>query len=337
VCQAESALERFVSVTVSFHRFVHPMPNRVAGLAHGKLVPMKFDLILTNPPFQDVERRNTTPHKLWIEFTRAVFDRFLEDGGALCQVSPASFGSPSNKVLDLMKEHRTDYVRFDTEEHFPSVGSTFADYLIFKVSNTNQSTSFLKNGEIFDVQLNSELFYLPNDLGAESLSIHRKVVFEPKSKLCVKRDYVTCHNILLRRSDTLSKVRTSRHIYPIFHTNRQVWFSSVRQEWASEKKVMWTRSGYTKPFFDDGTLGGTDMVYYVVVFTDEAGRSLEHNLNTALLRYIYQTARWSGFGNEKVFAALPSLPMDRCLSDEEMFSLFHLTNEEIAHVQRAVG
>jgi hypothetical protein len=298
---------------------------------------MKFDLILTNPPFQDAERRNTTPHKLWIDFTRAVFDRFLDDGGALCQVSPASFGSPSNRVLDLMKEHRTYYVRFDTGEHFPSVGSTFADYLIFKVPNAGQPTRFIENGETFDIQLDSELFYLPNDLGPEALSIHRKVIFHPKEKLRVERDYVTCHNILLRRSNTLSKARTSEHIYPVFHTNRQVWFSSVRQGWASEKKVMWTRSGYTKPFFDDGTLGGTDMVYYVVVPDDEAGRSLEHNMNAALLRYIYRTARWSGFGNEKVFAALPLLPMDRCLSDEDMFALFHLTNEEIAHVRQAVG
>jgi hypothetical protein len=298
---------------------------------------MKFDVILTNPPFQDNERRNTTPHKLWIDFTRAVFDRFLADGGALCQVSPASFGSPSNKVLDLMKGHQTVHVRFDTGDHFPTVASTFADYLIYKRPSNGEATTFIENGKCFDVLLDRELFYLPNDLGPEALSIHRKVIFHPTEKLTVERDYVTCHNILLRRSDSLSKVKTEKHIHPIFHTNRQIWFSSLRQPWASQQKVMWTRSGYTKPFYDAGTLGGTDMVYFVLVDSEEAGRALEHNLNTTLMRYVYQTARWSGFGNEKVFAALPSLPTDRQLSDEDMFDLFRLTTKEVDHVRRTVG
>ena len=298
---------------------------------------MKFDVILTNPPFQDTERRNTTPHKLWIDFTRVVFDRFLADGGALCQVSPASFGSPSNKVLDLMKDHETAHVRFDTGAHFPTVASTFADYLIYKRSNSGTATRFIERGESFDVLLDQELFYLPNDLGPDALSIHRKVIFHPTHKLRVERDYVTCHNILLRRSDTLSKVETERHVHPVFHTNRQIWFSSVQQEWATKKKVLWTRSGYTKPFYDPGTLGGTDMVYFVVVDSDDAGEALEHNLNAIVMRYVYQTARWSGFGNEKVFAGLPDLPTDRKLSDDEMFDMFRLTKKEVSHVLRAVG
>lgn len=298
---------------------------------------MKFDVILTNPPFQDTERRNTTPHKLWIDFTRVVFDRFLADDGALCQVSPASFGSPSNKVLDLMKGHETAHVRFDTGAHFPTVASTFADYLIYKRPSRRTPTRFIEQGQSFDVLLDRELFYLPNDLGPEALSIHRKVIFHPKEKLRVERDYVTCHNVLLRRSDTLSKVETERHVHPVFHTNRQVWFSSVQQEWATKKKVLWTRSGYTKPFYDPGTLGGTDMVYFVVVDSDEAGKALEHNLNTAVMRYLYQTARWSGFGNEKVFTAFPDLPADRKLSDNEMFEMFRLSKKEVSYVLRAVG
>lgn len=297
---------------------------------------MKFDVILTNPPFQDTERRNTTPHKLWIDFTRAIFERYLADGGALSQVSPASFGSPSNKVLALMKDHETVQVRFDTGEHFPMIGSTFADYLIYKRPNSGASTRFVEKGKVFEVLLDQELFYLPNDLGPEALSIHRKVVFHPAEKLSVSRDYVACHNVLLRKSDTLSKVRTEKHVFPVFHTNRQTWYSSIRQDWADKKKVMWTRSGYTRPFYDPGTLGGTDMVYFVTVESESAGRTLEHNLNSLLMRYVYKTARWSGFGNEKVFASLPCLPTDRNLTDQEMFRLFHLTKEEVDYVHRAM-
>lgn len=298
---------------------------------------MKFDVILTNPPFQDTEKRNSTPHKLWIDFTRAVFGRFLTEGGALCQVSPASFGSPSSKVLDLMKQNHTARVRFDTGEHFPEVASTFSDYLIYKAPNDGSTEFVIRGKDGFSFRLDDEVFYLPNDLGPEALAVHRRVIFHPREKLAVEKDYVTCHNILLKRSKTLSKERTDDHLYPVFHTNRQVWFSSIRQQWADTQKVMWTRSGYTRPFYDPGELGGTDMVYFVRVESGEQGEALAHNLNTMLFQYIFRTAKWSGFGNEKVFAALPNITDLPAMTNDEMFAHFELTVEEEAHVRATMG
>jgi hypothetical protein len=299
---------------------------------------VKFDVILTNPPFQDTTRRGKTPHKLWIDFTRAVFDRLLVDGGLLCQVSPGSFRSPNSVVLDLMKQHRTTLVRFDTEDHFPTVASTFADYAIVKLPNDGETTRVVIDGRKFDMVLDDEVFYLPNDLTDEGLGIHRKVIFHPKAKLPVEWDYVTCHNIRLKDPDTtLSRTRTAKHVNRVFHTNAQFWWTSLLQDFAGKRKVMWTRSGYTKPFYDPGTMGGTDMVYYVLVESDSEGLALAHNLNLALMRYIYKTAKWSGFGNERVFAALPNLPRDGKLTDAELFALFSLTTAEVAHVRKSVG
>jgi hypothetical protein len=299
---------------------------------------VKFDTILTNPPFQDTTRRGKTPHKLWIDFTRAVFDRLLADGGLLCQVSPGSFRSPNSVVLDLMKQHRTTLVRFDTKDHFPTVGSTFADYAIWKEPNPRSPTRIEIDGRTLDIVLDDEVFYLPNDLTAEGLSVHRKVIFHPREKLAVQWDYVTCHNIRMKEpTPSLSRTRTERHVFKVFHTNTQYWWSAVEQDFARRRKVMWTRSGYTKPFYDPGTMGGTDMAYYVLVDTDDEGRALAHNLNLALMRYIYATAKWSGFGNERVFAALPDLPRDRKLTDDELFARFGLTDVEVMHVRRLVG
>ena len=50
------------------------------------------------------------------------------------------------------------------------------------------------------------------------------------------------------------------------------------------------------------------------------------------MQYILKTAKWSGFGNEKVFTSLPNLPRDKKLSDEDIFNLFDLTEEEISYV-----
>ncbi len=301
-------------------------------------LPRKFDVILTNPPFQDSVQRGKTPHKLWIDFTRAVFARFLADGGLVCQVSPSSYGSPCNEVLSLMKQNETLLLRHDTNTHFPGVASSFSDYIIRKTPNSGVPTRIIVGGTEDSVVLDQNLFYIPNDLVACAIAVHRKVVFDKtRPRLRVEKDYITCHNSLLKRSDTLSHTRTERHCFPVFHTNRQIWWSSVRQPWADSPKVMWTRSGYTKPFFDNGRYGGTDMAYFVQVRNPTEGEILAHNLNLELMRYIYRTARWSGFGNERVFAALPDLPRDKRLTDEDAFALFSLTDKEVHYVRAALG
>jgi hypothetical protein len=302
---------------------------------------MQFDLVLTNPPFQDREKRKKTPHKLWIDFTLTMFANLLKEGGHLVQVSPASFASPSNKVLQLMKANTTRIVRFGTEHHFPNVGSSFSDYWIQKMSQANRKpvkTKFVIDGRNLSERLDAQVLYLPNVLSENSLSIHRKVMFETFEKLNVEWDYVGAHNI--RRYDdspSLVEEESPHHKFPVFHTNRQIWWSSSRQDWASSNKVMWTRSGYTKPFFDPGTMGGTDMVYFVRTNTMSQGENLAHNLNSTLFRYIFKTAKWSGFGNELVFRNLPALPVDLKLNDADIYSLFRLTRDEVKEIEREMG
>jgi hypothetical protein len=217
------------------------------------------------------------------------------------------------------------------------VGSTFADYMIRNQLNDGK-TEIVTDVGTFYHKIDKSTFYLPIDVCKESLSIHRKVVFDTTDKLDVRYDYVTCHYVnLLRNTGILSKTQEDEYVHPILHTNKQIWYSKIRQDWANKKKVMWSRSGYTKPFYDEGELGGTDMTYYVLVSSDECGYNLSYNLNSKLMRYILTTAKWSGFGNEKVFCKLPNLPTDHKMYDSEMYMFFGLTEEEREYVEQYVG
>jgi len=295
---------------------------------------LQFDVVATNPPFQDSTNRKKTQHKLWINFTRETFSKWLKPNGLLLQVSPSSFLSPSSKVLKLFQDHIVEFLRLDIEDYFPNVNSTFAYYSVINSKTDGEKTKIVNDRGVFKKKIDSNIFYLPNDFCEESLSIHSKVIFNRENRLEVLYDYVTCHNVLIHRNDTISKTETDKHIYPIYHTNKQVWYSQVRQKWADKKKVMWTRSGYTKPFYDNGRYGGTDMIYYVLVDSESDGLNLLHNLQSKLMQYILKTAKWSGFGNEKVFQSLPNLPRDRKLCDLEISNLFDLTLDEINYVEK---
>ena len=293
---------------------------------------MKFDLILTNPPFQDTLNRGKTPHKLWIDFTKLEIEKLLVQDGYLYQVSPSSFQSPSNKVFEYFKKYQFLILDLTTGVYFPDIASSFSHYLIRKRPSAEFRTEVRVDKGTEKFSFNREMDYLPNDLCEISFAIHCKVIFgNTRPRLGVRWDYVTCHNILIHKSDSLSKTQTEKHKFPVLHTNRQTWWSSIRQDWAGEKKVMWSRSGYFQPFYDAGVLGGTDMVYFVVVKSERAGRNLEANLNSKLVKYLMKTAKWSGFGNEKVFAKIPLLP-NRKMTEREIRDFFELSEEECKYI-----
>lgn len=79
------------------------------------------------------------------------------------------------------------------------------------------------------------------------------------------------------------------------------------------------------------------MVYFVRVGSRDEGQTLAHNMNLKLMTYVYRTARWSGFGNERVFAGLPNLPRSRKLTDTGLYRLFKLDAGEVRYVEEAVG
>jgi len=291
-----------------------------------------FDVIASNPPFQDRQKRNTTPHKVWIDFTKKAMGS-LNEGGKLLWITPQSWCSPSSKILKYFKKYKVHYVDLDTGTSFPDIGSTFSDYLIENTPDRSFSSTVTKNSSSFGISFDDDTFYLPNDLCQEAYEIHKKVIFEPSEKLDVKYDYVTCHNIILKKGNSLSKrFMLPDHINPVFHTNRQVWYSSRRQSFAAQPKVMWTRSGYTHPFLDLGIHGGTDMCYYVTVENEEEGRHLLHNLSSNLFKYIFATGRWSGFGNEKVFKSLPNILRDASYSLEELCGQYGLSKHHVDYI-----
>lgn len=303
---------------------------------------MTFRNIVGNPPFQDIVNRGKTQHKLWIDFT-VDSEESLPDGGRLGWVCPRSFSSPGNVVLGYIKKYKPSVISFRTNEEFEkmgnNVGISMCHFFLSKSDKKTQTKIITSDGDFY-FTFDDSVVYLPNDFCEMSMSIHHKVMFSPLDKLNVEHDYVTCHNVLLKKIPgtkcPISKTKTKKHIYPILHTNPQTWYSSIRQTFADKKKVLWSRSGTTLPFYDNCEKGGTDMCYFILVDSDEAGRNLAHNLNLHIFRYIFKTAKWSGFGNEKVFALLPKLP-NKPLTDEEAFSLFGLTKEEIDYVKTICG
>lgn len=294
--------------------------------------------VVGNPPFMDVTKRGKTQHKLWIDFTKKMFHEILPQDGQLGWVTPSSFLSPSNKIFSIFKENNTVFVSFDTNEYFKKEnnepGIAMAHYVIEK-NTKSKKARITKDSNDFEMVIDENTLYLPNDVNKNSISIHQKTLLAKRPTYKTECDYVTCHNVQLSRVKVdcpISKTKTERHVYPIMHTNPQTWYSAIKQDCFEKKKVMWTRSGNTIPTYNGGDLGITDMCYYIEVTDEAQGKRLENNLNLNLFKYLFRTAKWSGFGNEKIFNMIPVVP-DVTLTDQELYDHFGLCTEEIQYIE----
>ena len=124
--------------------------------------------------------------------------------------------------------------------------------------------------------------------------------------------------------------------YKTHHTNAQTKFSRLKSKDFDKKKIVWSLSGYFKPFYDPGTIGTTEVCQYIVVNSDKEGTNTLSYLNSKLYRYIISTGKWSGFLNGRVIEGLPKLP-NKKYTDQDLYVLFNLTEEEIKTIEDAIS
>ena len=338
---------------------------------------MYFDVIFGNPPFQKTDTRKKTQHKLWIDFTVKSVNDWLAPGGHLSWITPSSWSSPSNKVLSVFKDNDVMSIDLDTKKHFPDMGSTFSNYHIVKSNNDietavtkdgKQFKFFFNNSLMYvpsdvckeSLAIHKKVMFDAKktlDVKYDYVTCHnviRHAHAKNQKKIDAKLDSIkgcddaehackifdSVKSLISKKKTikvTVSKTETTKHVYPLLHTNRQIWYSSIKQDFHDKRKVMWSRSGYTKPFYDDGNLGCTDMGYYILVNSRTEGENLAHNLNLRLFKYVLKTAKWSGFGNELVFTNMPKIPTTKKFTNQEMYNMFNITNSEIEYIESVLN
>ena len=288
--------------------------------------PMKFDVIVGNPPYQGSNDKGTNQpksHNLWSKFvTKAI--TLAKMDGYVAFVTPDSWMSPNSNILDSFKKNSMLWINTDVSKYF-SVGSSFTAWVLQK----NQD---IKNVQIDGVTVNLDnLNYLPRDF-SNTYSIHDKVVNSSFLKLDILFDS-TCHSD--HKNKKVSKERSEAFPYEIYHTNAQMRYSSVKSRHFDDKKIIWTLSGYFKPFYNEGNLGTTEVCQYVLVSSKQEADEILSFLNSKLYRTIITTGKWSGFLNGNVIKGLPKL-QNKIWTDSELYKLFNLTEEEINYIESNV-
>ena len=179
-----------------------PKDKNVFKFLEEKLKGMKFDIVLTNPPYQwasdDDSGRDTKNNRenLWTRGVTMSFERLSKDNGYVAMVTPpswrtASYDYGNTSILrDYFRPNNVITINLDEcKKHF-KVGSDFS-YWIVEKGTTGKKTELVTLAGATKVNLNSGTFDygLPRDYENDVIELVGEFLSDDREKINLSKQY----------------------------------------------------------------------------------------------------------------------------------------------------
>jgi hypothetical protein len=314
----------------------------------------RFDIIIGNPPYQAVTKNAISIGAGNNLYTKFIYyaDMILNKNGYLLFITPPTFfsiGKSNNIYLrkEVFNNYYYHFINLEECAKYFNVGSKFIYYLIQKNNKKNKNVEIIckYNNNIYNTKLNQSLLirdYLPYLLTYKALNILDKVKNNYNDKLSIlnysvmnKKKIFILNKIKEETNEEYKKKAfLNNFIYPIQVTGSQVVYSSKKCIYQNDKKIIMSRSGYLKPFYDDGEIGvGSDSLFIIIKDENEGNKILKL-LNSKLYIFYIKINKWSGFHHKKVLQDLPNVIYDLDdINDNNIYKYFKITKEEIQFIE----
>jgi hypothetical protein len=303
---------------------------------------MKFDCLLTNPPYQDsshTEKKNTLWRK-WILFN----EKIINDEGILSLVIPSSWmGSPPVLKESFLENKKIKYNllyinRDECKKHFPGIGSTFSYFIMEKKKYENKTSILSKNidgtiGVVNNLNLNDCIVdVFPRDLSDLGLSIISKTLNDSMEKLGVINNTYN-HSV---HKTKWRLVENDEFCYPIQNTpSKLYWYNYPHPHQGINKLLIPTTTYYRNQMVT--TNGITQSFCYFLIDENMDSGVISNNINNKLFDFLNECFRYANWNSVNLLRKLPKLPLDRHLTDNEIYEIFNLTIEEINHINKMIS
>lgn len=291
----------------------------------------KFENVIGNPPYQ---HPTSTAQKIWIKFLEQALE--LSSGTISLVVPQLLFFGPSRKMVTLreniLKTHDVAFISVKHEDVF-DVGEKVCYFVLTPKSENFTTTTFEhRDGSIQQISVTKEVVKLSKEdiLGQSIIS---KLKAHPSLEL--RSDY-KCSDPsaaakVLLENGIISETKSESHNILFHHTAAQQYW--IRKPAFQELRVMLNFSGgYYDPAAPSRYMPITTAVLGKsvegVVANDYAhAERIRAYLSSKLIRFFVEYPKTSGF-NSFIYC-IPTIDTSRSWSDEELYTYFNLTQEEI--------
>lgn len=297
-------------------------------------MPEKFDVILGNPPYEELlqAKRKAKNSNLWSKFTQVALDR-LNTSGYLLFITPPAWMSVSSKLLPQFLARQLLVLNVgECSRHF-NVGSKFSYYLIRNNPANNQTThitytfkggSKIKAYSESNVQVQlAGLPFLPELLSPTSISLIRKML-KTTPTLVVLND---SHLHKYTKAALLQTTNAPTHPYKVHHTPQQTLWSSHPHPRQTSAKVMISLTSYFESLVVDDC-GTTQGMSYIECNSLKDAEKLKEQLLLKPYRFFANITRWSNFNVPDVMKLLPA-PPKQTKTSQDLYTYFGFNKAEI--------
>jgi hypothetical protein len=300
---------------------------------------IKFDGIITNPPYADAshtEQKNT----LWRKWF--IFDKLIKENGVFAEIIPSSWmGSPpliKDNFLDENLKISKNITHINLDEcgkYFKGVGQKFSYFVYTKDEYKNETNLVVRNidGSIesFTENLNNVIFdVFPRDLSPLAISILNKTIVNTKPIGILNT--TVCHG---NNKHLWKHNPQDEFIHAVEKTpNKTIFYKKQHPHQGIPKIIIPTTTYYRSMYY---TENGTSQSFCYYNLKDGEERDIVlNNLNNKLFDYINECFRYSNWNSVNLLKKLPRLPLNIQLTDSEIYEFFNLTEDEISHINKII-
>lgn len=290
---------------------------------------MKFDVVISNPPYQDSNKTEKGGTTLWSVFVKKTINELVKENGYVAFVTPNAwlgFGKTGQPI----KPYQLHVVYTDIARYFPGVGSTFTAWVLEK-KEVYKETDFPDESVSLDIRNYDSL---PVGRPLKGLTIIDKVMgknlplLEPKIEKNLKGGWSRNQNTFVNGCDG-SLTKTDEYKYEVFHVNSMNFFVKDKPTDYNTPKIITSVTSpnpklYTKPI---GCAAG-DLRCYITVNDATEGNQILSYLNSKLYRFVWRRPgmiSWTSL-------AMPKLE-NKMWTDQDLYDYFNLSPDEIQMVE----
>ena len=292
---------------------------------------IKFDLIVTNPPYAKIAlngKRTAKNHNL-IKLFIAKSLELLKPGGYLLFITPDNWMSfaDRNKIIKVLTAKQILYLNIHlAKKYFKKVGSSFTWYV---VENSPLYKDIIIEGkwkkEQYCGSVQSEIrSFIP-------LLYNRTV----QNILHKTTDDQTLERFGIETSSDLHKYTKKKFIqkdknqefkYKLIHTPKQTVYASRAHKFQAGWKVFISTTDKYKTFVDE--CGMTQSIAFIRCANKEEAILISEVLRHPLYHFINNICRWGNFNNIRVLQSLPF-----CDEFNHVYDTFNITEEEQTFIE----